>query len=227
MRDARLPFLFSVAAALIVQSATVQIAAAQNATPIENDQVRVIQVTDQPHTKTQLHEHKLNRVMIYLTPGHQSIAPQNGKRVDVAFKAGEVKWSPANGMHVSEITSDAPVKIVEVEVKKEGDPGKTVSNSLDPLKVDPKDYKLEFENAQVRVVRVKMPPHHKVPLHEHLLNRVVVYLTDQNGTMTTPDGKTDTAQHKAGEASWGAPTKHREENLLDTPFEAIVVELKN
>jgi hypothetical protein len=40
----------------------------------------------------------------------------------------------------------------------------------------------------------------------------VAYLTDQNGIMTTPDGKTETAQHKAGEVSWG-PTKHREENL--------------
>ena len=45
--------------------------------------------------------------------------------------------------------------------------------------------------------------------------------------MTTPDGKTETAQHKAGEVSWGAPRKHREENLQDGPFEAVVVELKN
>ncbi len=113
-----------------------------------------------------------------------------------------------------------------MEVKKDGDQAKAVNTPLDPLKVDPKDYKLEFENAQVRVIRVKMAPHRKVPLHEHQLNRVVVYLTDQNGSMTA-DGKTDTAQHKAGDASWGAPTKHSEENLLNGTFEAVVVELKN
>jgi quercetin dioxygenase-like cupin family protein len=217
MRNPRLPFLFAVAAGLTAQSPT---------TPIDNDQVRVLQVTDQPHAKTQLHEHKLNRVMIYLTPGSQSIAPQNGKKVDLKFKAGEVKWSPSSGMHVSEVTSNAAVRIVEVEVKKDGDPAKAVNTPLDPLKVDPKDYKLEFENAQVRVIRVKMAAHRKVPLHEHQLNRVVVYLTDQNGSMTA-DGKTDTAQHKAGDASWGAPTKHSEENLLNSTFEAVVVELKN
>ena len=94
------------------------------------------------------------------------------------------------------------------------------------MKVDPNDYKVEFENSQVRVVRVKIGAHRKVPLHEHLLDRVVVYLTDQNGTMTTPDGKTETAQHKAGEVSWGGPTRHREENLRDGPFEAVVVEFK-
>jgi quercetin dioxygenase-like cupin family protein len=165
--------------------------------------------------------------MIYLTPGRQEITPQGGKTMVLEFKAGDVKWSPASGMHVSEITSDAPVSMIEVLVKKEGVPGKTVKAALDPLKVDPKDYKLIFENDQVRVIRVKMAAGQKVPLHEHVLNRVVVYLTDQNGSMTTPDGKTDIAKHSAGEASWGAPTKHTEQNLKDTPFEAVVVEFKS
>jgi hypothetical protein len=102
-----------------------------------------------------------------------------------------------------------------------------VDTALDPVKVDPRDYKVEFENSQVRVVRVKIGAHQKVPLHEHVLNRVVVYLTDQNGSMTAPDGKTEIAQHKAGEMSWGGPAKHREENLRDGPFEAVVVEFKN
>jgi hypothetical protein len=34
-------------------------------------------------------------------------------------------------------------------------------------------------------------------------------------------------KHKAGEVSWGTPTKHKEENLSDKPFEVVVVELKN
>ena len=106
-------------------------------------------------------------------------------------------------MHTSEIVSDKPVTIIEVEVKKDGDPSKTANIPLDPLKVDPKDYKLEFENSQVRVIRVKMAARKEVPLHEHVLNRVAVYLTDQNGSATTPDGQTTTAQHKAGDFSWG------------------------
>ena len=210
--------LFAITPGLIAQSPQ---------TPIENDQVRVLKVTDQPHKKSQPHEHKLNRVMIYLQPGRQEITSQDGKKVALTWKAGEVKWSPASGTHVSEITSDVPVAMVEVEIKKEGDPGKAANSPLDPLKADPQDYKLEFENSQVRVVRVKLGPRHKVPLHEHVLNRVVVYLTDQNHSMKTPDGKTETAQHKAGDVSWGGPAKHSEENLRDGTFEVVVVELKN
>ena len=198
---------------------------AQNPPLLENDTVRVIKALDKPHVKGKPHEHKVNRVMVYLDAGRQQITPEGGKPNVLEFKAGDVKWSPATGTHVSEVISDQPVNIIELELKKPGT-GKKVSVALDPVKVDPKDYKVEFENAQVRVVRVKIPAHGKVPLHEHVLNRVVCYLTNQNGSMTTPDGKTDTAQHKAGEVSWGAPTRHREENLMDTPFEAVVVEFK-
>ena len=35
-----------------------------NKPALENDQVRVLVVADQPHVKTPLHEHKVNRVMV-------------------------------------------------------------------------------------------------------------------------------------------------------------------
>jgi len=200
---------------------------AQTPPTLENDQVRVLTVTDQPHAKTALHEHKLNRVMLYLKPGEQEIISQDGKKTTLKFKAGDVKWSPASGMHTSEIVSGSPVTIIEFEVKKPGDPSKSATTALDPLKVAPKIYKLEFENDQVRVVRVKFAANQPVPEHEHMLNRAVVYLTDQRSKMTTPDGKTEESQHKAGEVSFSGPVKHKEQNLLDKPVELLVVEFKN
>lgn len=202
-------------------------AAAESHTLLENDKVRVVQAIDQPHSPSAPHQHKLNRVMVYLNPGSETITSQPGGKAELKWKAGEVKWSPTGPTHVSEVTSSAPITIVEVEIKKEGDPSKKVTTALDPPKIDPKDYRVEFENSQVRVLRVRMAPKHAVPLHEHQLDRVVVYLTDQNTRITAADGKAETAQHKAGEASWGGPARHKEENLSDSPFEAIVVELKN
>jgi len=212
-----IPFLLAAAAAF----------SAETTTPIDNDQVKVLKVTQDPHAKTRLHQHKINRVMIYLQAGRQTIEQEDGKKVIMTWKPGEAKWSPAGGMHTAEITSDGPVTIVEVELKKPGSAAKTPSSPLDPVKVDPKSYKVELENDQVRVLRVKIGPHQTVPMHEHMLNRVVVYLTDQNFRVTTPDGKAESVQHKAGEVSWGGPTKHKEENLSDKPFEVLVVELKS
>jgi uncharacterized RmlC-like cupin family protein len=212
-----------------VTAATLYAAAVLNAQQpplLENDQARVIKAVDQPHHKGELHEHKMNRVMIYLNPGKQELHYQDGKVVKMEWKAGEVKWSPASGMHTSEVTSDAPVTIIEVELKKQGGTPRKIETAMDPLKVDPADYKLEFENDQVRVSRVKMSAHHKVPQHEHVLNRAVVYITDQKTRMTASDGKVDIAEHKPGEVSWGTAVKHAEENMNDKPFEAVVVEFK-
>ena len=202
-------------------------APAQTPPAIDNDQVHVVTAHDQPHVKHALHEHKLNRVMVYLNAGEQDIVTQDGKKTTLKFKPGDVKWSPASGLHTSEVTSSAPVNIIEIEVKKPGEPTKSAATALDPLKVSPSVYKLEFENSQVRVMRVKFPAHGSVPEHEHALNRVVVYLTDQDSKLTTPDGKVEESKHKAGQASWGGPTRHKEENVLDTPVEVIVVEFKS
>ena len=36
-----------------------------------------------------------------------------------------------------------------------------------------------FENDQVRVLHVKIGPGQSTPVHEHTLNRVVTYFSDQ------------------------------------------------
>ena len=208
----------SVAACLLSQG---------SAPPIDNDQVRVVNALDQPHSKGSLHQHLQNRVMVYMAAGEQEIISQDGKKTLLKFKTGDVKWSPASGMHTSEIHSNNPVPIVEIEVKKPGDKSKTPAVALDPLKLSPNVYSLEFENDQVRVLRVKYAPHQAVPQHEHVLNRVVVYLTGQHSKMSLADGTVQETQHKAGEVSTGGPGKHAEQNLLDTPLETIMVELKN
>jgi quercetin dioxygenase-like cupin family protein len=199
---------------------------AQSTTVVDNDQVKVLKVTQSPHKKTSLHEHSVNRVMIYLQPGKQTFEYPDGKKSVLTWTAGEAKWSPAGGKHIAEITSDNPVTIVEVELKKPGNPAKAAKPALDPVKIDPKHYKVEFENDQVRVIRAKIGPKEIAPMHEHALNRIVTYITDQDFRVTGADGKVETPKHKAGDVSFSPPNKHKEENLTDKPFEVLVVELK-
>jgi hypothetical protein len=72
-----------------------------------------------------------------------------------------------------------------------------------------------------------MGPRQSVPMHEYTLNRVVVCITDQNVRETSPEGKAEVLQFKAGDASWGGPSKQKLENLNDRPLEAVIVELKS
>ena len=56
--------------------------------PIDNDQARVLKVVAQPHAKGQPHEHKVNRVMIYLTPGRQEITPAGRQDSGTGIQSG-------------------------------------------------------------------------------------------------------------------------------------------
>lgn len=47
----------------------------------------------------------------------------------------------------------------------------------DPVKVDPKHYKVEFENDRVRVVRIKYKAREKSVMHSHP-ESIAVFLTD-------------------------------------------------
>lgn len=100
------------------------------------------------------------------------------------------------------------------------------SSAQDPAKVDSKHYKVEFENDQVRVLRIAYAPGEKSVMHEHP-DAVAVFLTDVKGTFTLPDGKTLDMSQKAGSTLWTPAGKHLPENTGKKAFELILVELKS
>jgi len=210
--------------------------AAQNTQPsFENDQV----IIDAPHPNVDVpgythkaHDHKLNRVMVYMHKGGEYLHYlDDGRKVDLKWEAGEVQWSPASGPHYSEMKPDTPPftgkMIVDIGIKKPGDPAKAASPALDPLKVDSTHYKLEFENPQVRVLRVKLGPGESTPVQECKLNQLVVYMTDANVRETPAKGKAEVIEHKSSEFRWTGPSKGKLENLSGKPFEAVIVEFRS
>jgi len=198
---------------------------AHSAPLFENNEVKVVRAFEKYQAVGKFHKHDVNRVMVYLQAGQQRFEYQDGKPPEVVeWKAGQVVWSPLSGMHSPQVL-DHDFNIIEIELKESGTDKATTGN-LDPLKVDPGHYKLEFENPQVRVLRVKVEPHGVIPMHAHPTDRVTVLLTDQNFRTTDPAGKVQTVEHKAGDVAWGTPIEHAEQNLSDQPFEAVTVEIK-
>jgi len=99
------------------------------------------------------------------------------------------------------------------------------ARKADPVKADPKHYKVEFENESVRVLRISYGPGEKSVMHDHP-NAVAVYLTDGSTRMTTPDGKSVEQPAKAGGAIWTPAGTHLPENIGSKRFEVVLVELK-
>jgi mannose-6-phosphate isomerase-like protein (cupin superfamily) len=101
----------------------------------------------------------------------------------------------------------------------------TPARAQDPVKVDPKHYKVEFENDQVRVLRIHYGVGEKSVMHSHPDN-VAVFLVDQTAKFTYPDGKSEEETAKAGQTMWGKAGAHLPENVGKGPIDLILVELK-
>jgi hypothetical protein len=85
--------------------------------------------------------------------------------------------------------------------------------------------KVEIDNAWVRVLRVKHPPHAKIAMQQHPAI-VTVFLTDAHEKITAADGKARNLDLKAGDVGFREAGKEAEENLSDRPIEAVMIELK-
>jgi quercetin dioxygenase-like cupin family protein len=95
----------------------------------------------------------------------------------------------------------------------------------DSVDADPQHYKVEFENERVRVVRVRYGPGERSVMHSHP-ELVGIFLTDSHFKFTYPDGTVEEIHAKAGDIFPHEAFQHLPENGTETPFEAVLVELK-
>jgi hypothetical protein len=182
------------------------------ANKLDTPQARVYVATLQPHMPSRSpNGHATNRVLVYLDDG--VMTRQEGTDTQtVTFHRGDVRWRPASGAYVAENTSDHPIRILEIDLK--GPPaGPAPVTKPDPTVVDERHYKVLLENDHVRVLRVHYDARETGAQHQHMLNRIVVYLNDQPGA-------------KADDVRMSGPATHTEQNASDQPADRIAVELK-
>jgi hypothetical protein len=211
---------------LLLSSAAVFAQPAPDSIKLENGFVRVLFLTDQPRTKTPLHRHEFNRVMIYLDPMELVLRYQDGEVDRQHWRKGQVAWSPGGRLHTGENLIDHTARVVEVELKKPPSGKPFLIAGRDPLKVNPKNVKVEFENEYVRVLRCKYPANVREPLHEHLNEgRLTVALDDVELKVTTQGAEDRVGKLAAGQPSWSTgPVVHSAQ--ANRAVELIVIELK-
>ena len=199
----------------------VKLAPDQAKVVFENDRVRVLHFTEPGHSKLPMHSHPAY-VTVGFTNDHSKYSFPDGKTSDDRTKAGSVTYSKPLS-HAYENLSATPSESMMVELKKPAAGGAKVT--LDPVKVDPKHYKVVLENDQVRVLRATYGPHEKSVMHEHPAS-VAVFVKDGHVKFHLPDGTSQEVVSKAHDATWSDAGKHLPENLGDKPLEVMVIELK-
>jgi hypothetical protein len=81
----------------------------------ENDQVRILKVHYGPHEKSVMHSHPAG-VMVALTDCKVQFTDADGKKTDMACKAGDAQSTLA-GTHLPENVGDAGMDLILVELK--------------------------------------------------------------------------------------------------------------
>jgi hypothetical protein len=96
--------------------------AAAAVTPkLDTPQARAIVTTLQPRMpSTAVNGHATPSVLIYLDSGSMT-RKEGGQTATLTFQRGDVRWRPAGGPDVLENTSDHPIRLLEVDLKKPPD----------------------------------------------------------------------------------------------------------
>jgi hypothetical protein len=92
-----------------------------------------------------------------------------------------------------------------------------------PPAAGPADAKVELENDAVVVVRIRMAPHEKTPMHDIATARLVVWLTEVHLRDTQADGTVNEIRRHAGQFEWVPVQRHTGENLSNQPLEFLAI----
>ena len=99
----------------------------------------------------------------------------------------------------------------------------------DPTRVDPKNYRVAFENEQLRVLEFRSRPgfgicgsgRHSHPAH------LTIALTAAKARVTLEDGKELIVANKEGDMFWSSAETHTVENIGKAAVHAYIVEIKD
>lgn len=96
----------------------------------------------------------------------------------------------------------------------------------DPVAVDPAHHKIEFENAQLRVLRINIGPGERAVMHSHPC-AIAIGLNDSELVMHLPDGSERPGRLARGEVRVvDKPFTHEPENRSGKATEVLLVEMK-
>ena len=95
----------------------------------------------------------------------------------------------------------------------------------DAVKAAPDVYKVLLENDEVRVLEARLKQGAKSEMHSHPRN-VAYFLNDSRAKFTFPDGKSENADLKRGQAMWYDAVSHSVENTGTEDVTAVLIELK-
>ena len=192
---------------------------------LENDDVKVLEVTFEPGQSDNMHKHYPATVYI-LQGGKAQVTLPDGTVNEIEPPTGFIGHNTETARHQVQNIGDNTIKIILVERKNTHTVTETDEKLILPEEVSPDVYEVIFENDDVKVLDVTFAPGQGDNMHEH---GVITYYGIKGGKLqnTLPDGTVKEMEVPDGFVGHGNTiVKHQMENVGNDTVQVIIVEHK-
>ena len=192
---------------------------------LENDDVKVLEVTFEPGQSDNMHEHYPATVYI-LQGGTAQVTLPDGTVNEINPPSDFIVHNPENAKHQVKNIGDNTMKIILFERKNTRAVTNTKQELILPEKVSPDVYKVLLDNEEVKVTEVTFKPGQGDEMHQHGVMSIYG-ITGGKLQNTSPDGtvrEMEVAEGFVGHRN--TVTTHQMKNIGDTTVKVILVEHK-
>jgi quercetin dioxygenase-like cupin family protein len=206
------------------RSADAQTDLVHAATVIDNERVRVWDITLAQGQSTDFGRHEYDFVTMFIAGGQFRTTSENGATV-TERRFGEAAYSHKGAKQEEELIAGGPTRLIVVELKDHPEP-RYPNTSGYPLAFPRPGSRKVLDNERVVVWNYSSTPNTPTPMHFHDKDIVVVYRYDGSLKSTTPDGKSVVNDYKSGSIWFNRGDRVHFETLVKGRQSAIMMELK-
>ena len=192
---------------------------------LENDDIKILEVTFAPGQSDNMHEHYPATVYI-VEGGKAQVALPDGTVNEIIPPSDFILHNPEKAKHQVKNIGDNTMKIILFERKNTRAVTDTKEELILPEEVSPDVYKVLLDNEEVKVTEVTFKPGQGDEMHQHGVMSIygITFGKLQN---TSPDGtvrEMEVADGFVGHRN--TVTTHQMKNIGDTTVKVILVEHK-
>ena len=192
---------------------------------LENDDIKILEVTFAPGQSDNMHEHYPATVYI-VEGGKAQVTLPDGTVNEINPPSDFILHNPEKAKHQVKNIGDNTMKIILFERKNTRTVTDTKEELILPEEVSPDVYKVLLDNDEVKVTEVTFKPGQGDEMHQHGVMSIYG-ITGGKLQNTSPDGtvrEMEVADGFVGHRN--TVTTHQMKNIGDTTVKVILVEHK-
>lgn len=216
---------YSTCALLALLTASALHAQSPKAPIIDNERVRVWDITLAPGQPAAMQHHDLDFVTMYLTGGDIRTTTADGKSTFASHTFGDAVYGHAGTEEKEEVVSTSPARLVVIELKNHLSPAYGNKTGYPPA-FPRSGAKKVFENDRIVCWTYTWLPNVPIPMHFHDKDGISIHRLEGSLKFTAQDGTVTTHDSGFGTTRFNVGGRAHTEELAQGQQSSMTVELK-